>query len=56
MTPAVRDEFLSSINRAFRALEYGVIGGTALAEYGNPRATSDIDVIIPEGISQVVEN
>jgi predicted nucleotidyltransferase len=55
MTPAIRREFLAALHRAFGALDYGVIGGTALAEYGNQRATSDIDVIIPHRISEVVD-
>lgn len=55
MTEPIRREFLTALDRAFGALDYGVIGGTALAEYGNDRATSDIDVIIPDGISDVVE-
>ncbi|KAF1961308.1 hypothetical protein CC80DRAFT_589703 [Byssothecium circinans] len=55
MTPAIRAEFLEALHKALGALDYGIIGGTALAEFGNPRATSDIDVMVPRGISEVVE-
>lgn len=29
-----------------------VIGGSALAEYGNPRATADVDVLVGGGCSK----
>ena len=37
------------------ALDYGVIGGSALAEYGSRRTTADLDLMVPERISDVVE-
>lgn len=56
MTPTtIRAEFLEALHKAFGALDYGIIGGTALAEFGNTRATSDIDVMVPQGIAEVVE-
>lgn len=55
MTQQIRTEFLSATQRAFGNLEYGVIGGIALAEYGNRRATSDLDVMVPHNISNVAE-
>jgi hypothetical protein len=56
MTPQIRAEFLDATQRAFGDLEYGVIGGTALAEYGNRRSTSDVHVIVPNDIVDVVED
>ena len=56
MTQQIRTEFLNATQRAFGRLEYGVIGGTALAEYGNRRTTSDLDVIVPHDIIDVVED
>ena len=35
MTPNIRNEFLKALHKAFGALDYGVIGGTALAEFGS---------------------
>ena len=32
-----------------------VIGGTALAEHGNRRTTTDVDVILPHDIVDVIE-
>ncbi len=55
MTPEIRAEFLRAVHRAFGGLEYGVIGGVAMAEYGNQRATSDVDIMVPNDISEVVE-
>lgn len=55
MTPQIRAEFLDAAARAFGRLEYGVIGGTALAQYGNRRTTSDLDVMVPHSIIDVVE-
>lgn len=55
MSPAIRQEFLTALHRAFGEYDYGVIGGTALAEYGSRRATSDIDVMIPSNISEVAD-
>jgi hypothetical protein len=56
MTPQIRAEFLTATQRAFGRLEYGIIGGTALAEYGNRRTTSDVDVMVPHNIIDVVED
>jgi hypothetical protein len=56
MTPQIRAEFLDATRRAFGNLNYGVIGGTALAEYGNRRTTSDVDVMVPHDIIDVVED
>ena len=55
MTQQIRTEFLNATQGAFGNLEYGVIGGTALAEYGNRRTTSDLDVMVPHSIINVVE-
>jgi hypothetical protein len=54
MTKEIMDEFLQALDRGFGSLDYGVIGGAALAMYGIDRGTSDIDVMIPEDISEVV--
>jgi hypothetical protein len=56
MTQQIRTEFLNATQHAFGNLEYGVIGGTALAEYGNRRTTSDLDVMVPHNIIDVVED
>ncbi|KAI9834807.1 MAG: hypothetical protein M1819_002893 [Sarea resinae] len=54
MSPKVRAELLNATHRAFGDLDYCVIGGCALAEYGNQRGTSDLDVMVPHEISEVV--
>jgi hypothetical protein len=56
MNPAIRREFLDALHRAMGALDYAVIGGSALAEYGHTRATADVDVMVPAAISEVAEN
>lgn len=56
MTQRILDEYLQALHHGFGALDYGVIGGAALAKYGNKRGTSDIDVIIPDYISEVAES
>ena len=56
MTARIRTEFLAAVDAAFGNMEYGIIGGAALAEYGNTRGTPDVDVIIPQEISLVVEH
>lgn len=55
MTAEIRTEFLNATHRALGAMEYGIIGGGALAEYGSRRGTSDLDIMIPQDISEVVE-
>ena len=55
MTPQIRAEFLNATHRAFEGMDYGVIGGSALADYGNRRVTSDVDAMVPHAISNVVE-
>jgi hypothetical protein len=55
MTHQILDEFLQVLGRGFGTLDYGVIGGAALATYSNRRRTSNIDVMIPDDISEVVE-
>jgi len=37
MTPEIRVEFMNAAHRAFGNLQYGIIGGAALAEFGNIR-------------------
>ncbi len=37
-------------------MDYGILGGAAMVEYGNARNTSDLDIVIPYEISSVVEN
>ena len=47
---------LSALIRAFdgRGIDYALCGGLALAVYGLPRATVDIDVLVPpEGLSRL---
>jgi hypothetical protein len=56
MTQRILGEFLQAIHSAFKGKEYGVIGGAALAMYGNNRGTSDVDVMIPADLSEVVES
>lgn len=56
MTQKILDEYLQALHRGFGALEYGIIGGAALAKYGSKRGTSDIDVMIPNNISEVAES
>jgi hypothetical protein len=56
MTQQIRTEFLNATQAAFGHLEYGVIGGTALAEYGNRRTTSGLDIMFPHNIINVVED
>lgn len=55
MTVGIRTEFLTAIDAAFGNMEYGIIGGAAMAEQGSSRDTNDIDVIVPYNVSQVVE-
>ena len=55
MTSGNRIEFLTAIDAAFGSMEYGIIGGAAVAEYGIVRDTNDVDVIVPRDISEVVE-
>ena len=56
MTARTRKEFLAAIDAAFGNMDYGIIGGAALAEYGNSRKTPDVDLIVPQEISLVIEN
>lgn len=56
MTQPILHEFLQALHRGFGDLDYGVIGGAALVKYGNKRGTSDIDVMIPEDISENAED
>ncbi|ERF68169.1 hypothetical protein EPUS_05250 [Endocarpon pusillum Z07020] len=56
MTAETLDEYLQALHRGFGDLEYGIIGGAALLKYGSRRKTSDVDVIIPESISEVAES
>ena len=56
LTARIRTEFLAAVDVAFGNMEYGIIGGAALAEYGSPRATSDVDVIVSQEVSLVVED
>lgn len=51
----IRIEVLAAIHAAFGDMGYGVIGGAAMAEFGSTRKTSDIDVVVPQDISDVVE-
>jgi len=45
MTPEIRVDSMNAAHRAFDNLQYGIIGGAALAEYGNIRTTNDLDVV-----------
>lgn len=56
LTAETLDEYLQALHRGFGDLKYGIIGGAALLKYGSRRKTSDIDVIIPESISEVAES
>jgi hypothetical protein len=56
MSEEILNEFLVALHRGFEKMEYGVIGGAALVKHGYERETSDIDVIIPEHISEVAES
>lgn len=56
LSPRARTEFLAAVDAAFGNTDYGIIGGAALAEYGNTRETNDVDVIIPHEISLTVAN
>ena len=56
LTAQIRTEFLTAVNAALGSMEYGIIGGAALAEYGSPRKTADVDIIVPEEVSSVVED
>jgi hypothetical protein len=56
MAEKILNEFLVALHRGFEEMEYGVIGGAALIKHGRKRGTSDIDVIIPEDISEVAES
>lgn len=56
MSLKIRTEVLNATQKAFGSLKYGVIGGTALAQYGNRRATSDVDVMVPEDVINVIED
>ncbi len=55
MTQQILDEFLRALGRGFGALDYGSLGGAALAKYGKRRGTSDVDVMVPEDISEAVK-
>ncbi|KAI9844810.1 MAG: hypothetical protein M1837_005228 [Sclerophora amabilis] len=55
LTPAIRAEVLRATHHAFGDMPYGIIGGAALAEYGNRRGTSDLDVIVPHDVSEAVQ-
>jgi hypothetical protein len=54
MSAAIRAEVLRGTHNATGALDYGILGGAAVAQYGNPRATSDVDIMVPYDISEVV--
>ena len=54
MTPIILDEFLSVVARALRRNNYAIIGGAALAKYGNNRRTSNIDVVVPSQLVNTV--
>jgi hypothetical protein len=56
MTQRILDEYLHALHRGFGKLDYGVIGGAALSKHGNLRPISDIDVVVPEHISEVAES
>lgn len=56
MSPAIRAEVLTATHQAFGQLAYGIIGGVALAEYGQARGTNDVDVMIPRDISEIAES
>lgn len=56
MTPEINAEFLRAVHSAFGALDYGIIGGAALTGYGSRRGTSDVDIMVPQQISEVVED
>ncbi|TGO68777.1 hypothetical protein BOTNAR_0020g00510 [Botryotinia narcissicola] len=56
MSPKIRTEVLNATQKAFGSFKYGVIGGTALAQYGNRRTTSDVDVMVPEDVIDVIED
>ncbi len=51
----IRIKSLAAIDAAIGGTEYGIIGGAALAEYGNLRETSDVSIIAPQDVSLVVE-
>ena len=50
MTPRLRYEYMRELYNGLEGLEYAIIGGAAIVEYGRDRGTSDIDVIVPVGI------
>jgi len=54
MSAAIRAEVLRGTHNAIGALDYGILGGAALAQYGNPRDTNDVDIMVPYDISEVV--
>ena len=54
-TARIRIKFLAAIHAAMGDTECGIVGGAALAEYGNLRDTSDVDIITPQDVSLVVE-
>jgi hypothetical protein len=55
MSSEILEEFIRETNQAFGSIEYGIIGGAALAVYGSTRATSDLDIIVPQSVAEVVE-
>ncbi|KAF2801374.1 uncharacterized protein BDZ99DRAFT_469699 [Mytilinidion resinicola] len=55
MSSEILLEFIDATNRAFGSIEDGIIGGAALAAYGSTRATSDLDIIVPQSVAEVVE-
>ena len=55
LTARIRIKFLAAIHAAMEDTEYGIIGGAALAEYGNLWDTSDVDIITPQDVSLVLE-
>lgn len=56
MSAEMRAEFLTHLHKALGELNYGIIGGCALVEYGNRRGTSDIDLMVPSNVSEIVES
>jgi hypothetical protein len=56
MRPDILREVLQGVHTAFGDMEYGVIGGAALAIYNKNCQTSDVDVMIPAHLSEVVHS
>lgn len=52
LTTRLRYEYMRALYCGLKGLEYAVIGGAAIAEYGLDQGTSDIDVIVPSGTEE----